>query len=474
MPQTTTVPVVRRRDVPKKAGDGLWNSGVRREAEGVTGYVSATPTGLRRIRWTALGCLTLWAGCSLAALSSIALTTKTIGHDTSASIVAAERVRSLLADANGNFANVLLVGDADDGPFMSAFRQDVRDAMTALAQAAQNVTYGEEETGPIVTMMRGAAEYEHLVGQARGAGGTAGHKASPADAKAADTLMHFTILPAAAALDRVNFEHLTESYLRHRTLAPLTLTAMGLIGLVSLGVLGAAQYWLFRRTKRLLNPGLAAATGVILLVGLWSLAAAIRAEEQIRVAKADAFDSVSALSAAQSVANDANAAESFWLLAHGDATAQDRWAKLFAARSARLVAVPVAQAKTETAAGRKFGGYLGDELANITFTGEKAAADATLAAWGDYLTIDRRIRDLEGAGRTAEAVDLDVGSKEGQSNWAFARFNNALARVTEINQRAFEGAVAASEGLVDTTLLGCVAVAWLLACLGVWIGASMS
>jgi hypothetical protein len=93
-------------------------------------------------------------------------------------------------------------------------------------------------------------------------------------------------------------------------------------------------------------------------------------------------------------------------------------------------------------------GLLGNELANITFDGEDAAAKATLAGWLDYVRIDRQIRALEAAGRHKEAVALCLGTQPGQSDWAFERFVKALLKTMDINQTQFDLAIGRAFGEV--------------------------
>ena len=72
-------------------------------------------------------------------------------------------------------------------------------------------------------------------------------------------------------------------------------------------------------------------------------------------------------------------------------------------------------------------GYLAAELNNITFPNRLVAAKETLQKFLDYLKIDQQIRDLKDE---QEAVELCFGTKPGQSNWAFKRFDAACPKRT--------------------------------------------
>ena len=93
----------------------------------------------------------------------------------------------------------------------------------------------------------------------------------------------------------------------------------------------------------------------------------------------------------------------------------------------------------------RFGGYFGVEFRNITFTGERAAAEKTLAAYQVYERDDRRIRALNRGGDLRAAIAFDTSYAHGNSNWAFTQYDNALVGLIAINQRAFDEAISAGQ-----------------------------
>lgn len=431
-------------------------------------YVSPFPRWLRSLRIAAVVALTVWAALCATTLTTMRLTIHTVGFDAAPSIIAAERVRSLLADANGQLANALLSRYAEDGPFLSAMRQDLREAETALAEAARNVTYGSEELGPITTMMRAIPEYTLLVGRARAFAKT-GDASAIQDALSADRLMQFTLLPAVSALERVNHEHLSEVYSGRQVMLWALIVASVLAGILACAVLAVLWKLVARRTRRKVEPFVVAGMVAVAAATLVTGYCLIVAQSQLRVAKVDAFDSISALSSAQAYANNANAAESFWLLAHGDVARQPLYAEAFVGRAARLAPLDPDAIVTALNARERFKGRLGDELANITFTGESTAAKQATNEWAQYLVIDQKIRKLETAGRTAEAIALCVGNNAGESNWAFQRFERSLAEVLRINREAFDEAIDRARSSSFLGLAAVFGLAWLVALAGVLI-----
>jgi hypothetical protein len=197
--------------------------------------------------------------------------------------------------------------------------------------------------------------------------------------------------------------------------------------------------------RRLLNPLLFAATLLTAVFLLVTVAKFSAQKESLKIAKEDAFDSIHALWQARAIAYDANAEESRWLL---DRERAAQYEQAFLEKAGTVVTVPQGQNYKTAAANAvnkqndsNFKGMLAVETRNITFPGESAAAIQSVGTFGDYLAIDRRLRELENAGRHAEAVALCVGNREGESNWAFEQFDNALGRTLDINQKEFDKAV---------------------------------
>ena len=180
---------------------------------------------------------------------------------------------------------------------------------------------------------------------------------------------------------------------------------MALAGVGLLAALVGMQFYFVLRFRRILNPALVGATVVTL-----ALAAARRRRARprrpgtSRVAKAEAFDSIIALSQARAVSDDANADESRYLV---DPARAGQYQQAFENRSQQLVQLPGAgifqydaalagslSAYRANHADVRFGGYFGVEFRNITFAGERAAAEKALAAYQVYERDDRHIRAL--------------------------------------------------------------------------------
>ena len=243
------------------------------------------------------------------------------------------------------------------------------------------------------------------------------------------------------------------------------------VAVVLLALLALIQLFITGRTHRLVNIPLLLATCITVGVTFYSLRILAQQQADLKVAREDAFTSIHALWRTRAVAYAANADESRYLLDRQNASKHEQ--DFFTKRNA-LILLPggetfesIAQAAGPHVNGLT--GSLGEEINNITFPGEKAAALETLSAFAEYLRIDGQIRNLERSGHHKEAIALCTGTKPGESNWAFAQFDKALGKTLNINQIAFDHAVKngfAALAHFDLQMSVCAAAIGVLALLG--------
>ncbi len=403
---------------------------------------------------------------------------KTIGKDSAPSIVAAERIKAALSDMDANVANELIAKPGQGEGSREAYDRRRQELGLGLIAAAENITYGDSERVPLQTINYNLGAYEADVAEARLLHGRGGDRAVLTTYSRASRLMQGTILPAADALDKANDDVLESTYSRQSALSGVTLTLVWATGLLLLAVLLGTQVFLSRRTNRVFNLPLLAATGLALLFLLFVFDKMGAASEDLRAAKKDSFDSVYALWHARAVAFNANADESRWLIDRAHAADYENDFRLEAGQIATLppdgsftydAIAAKCQAKDVKDVPASFTGYLANELRNITFSGEQEAADETLTAWGKYVGIDGQIRALENAGRHADAVALCTGPGPDQSNGAYQAFDDGLGRTLAINERELAKDVA--QGSADVAALPVLApLAMLAVALLAWLG----
>lgn len=354
---------------------------------------------------------------------------ETIGNNTVPQIVAANQINALLADAHSNAMNAMVTKEKSGGRFWNLYRKSMLDLHSKLLDISRNNTFGDAERNPKLAVMANVSAYEYTLGGAV----SSGAEISVDQFGEANRLMQQKILPASVALNKVYSTYLDsafENYDKNIGYAIMLLLGAGLMLLL---VLLYTQYYLFKKTHRVLNPGLVLATILFTVNIIYSVGALNTVKSDLQRAKNDAFNSVQALWSARATGYNANALESLYLLHHKTGIVQTADTINFNLSASRLCSDPKA-----ALSGGKFEGYLSDVLNNITFQGEKQAAANALLEWSKYVEIDKQLRNLEYDSRHGEAITLFVGDSSGQANYQFAKFDAALGKVIDINQQQYD------------------------------------
>ncbi|MER5639104.1 hypothetical protein ABT095_19320 [Kitasatospora sp. NPDC002227] len=393
-----------------------------------------------------------------------------IGHRAAPQVVRSADLYFALNDMDAQAANLLLLGADPDYQALRKQTLDTYEQRRAQADGdLQRVT--EAVSGDLAgqaavqTVIGQLGSYEALVAraqlledQARAPAGRPSADALAAYRQATD-LLRQRLLPAVDELTRANSNVVEESYRDQRDSLASGWWEILAAGLLALAALGVLQRLLAVRFRRLVNLPLAVASLLVLAALVSALTLTSGAERELTVAKSNSFDSVIALSRARAVAYDLNADESRYLTDPARAAAYEQSFFDKTQSVARVEGATLSTYNTElaAAAGRHpvaFGGYLGDELRNVTFDGEQDAAERVLASFQQYQRDDRKMRELSGEGRLKDAVTFNTGIAPGQSNADFGVLSAALDDTQAINQRAFERAVAATDGDLDATTAG--------------------
>ena len=207
--------------------------------------------------------------------------------------------------------------------------------------------------------------------------------------------------------------------------------------------------------------------------------------QHMKGVKQDSYDSVAALLDARADVYEANAAESRWLLDPQERAEHERTFREYTAKLATFSggqtfekAYAIARPRNALMADRMkngedpvtaglyaraeapldgMGGALKQALDNITFPDtdplkdEPTQSAETLRTFGVYYGLDARIHALELGGSHAEAVRFCLSMKEGESNWAFFKFDQSLGNWLKLNEdwmnRYTEAAFADMTGL---------------------------
>jgi hypothetical protein len=440
----------------------------RRRMSAVAGWFRwrTTPDRLRGMAAVTVIVAVLLGVITAVSFTSIASGLRLIGQQSEPEVLATTDLYFRLNDMDAQVANVLLVGGQrglgiDRQQAQAIYEQDREQADQDLQRAAVVAGSLPSAQQLVRTLLDGLGRYEALAGEAMYLDGQGpGQPGRPPSAalvlyRQATDLLRSGILPAAQALTDQNTAALDRAYQAKRSTALYGTLWVALAGVALLAALVSLQFYLMLRFRRILNPALIGATVVILALVAASATGLAAQAGHLRVAKAEAFDSIIALSQARAVSDDANADESRYLV---DPARAGQYQQAFESRSQQLVQLQgagifqydAALARALSAyranhADVRFGGYLGVEFRNITFAGERTAAEKALAAYQVYERDDRHIRALNRGGNLRGAIAFDTSYAPGNSNWAFTQYDNALVALIAINQRAFTGAIRAAQ-----------------------------
>jgi hypothetical protein len=387
----------------------------------------------------------------------------TIGHGAGPQVVATGNLFFALSDMDAQVATVLLIGRETGlgiGRRAALDRYERRraEAGRAIVQAAQIAGADPTQQQTVRSLLSDMGRYERLVGEALTLDAQADHAAGPPPPevidryRAATDLMKVELLPKAynltldsGAVVRKTYEDKRSAVLGGRIWVALT-------GLVVVGILVAAQIFMARRFRRMINPALALATLgtlalVIAAIGLLSAQA-----DHLRTAKRDGFDSVLALSRARAISNSAFADESRFLLDPGRA---DTYEQVYLDKAQTILYVPAGNlekyyagldesVRTFRADRVRFLGFFGDEARSLRRGRSAATFQAALQAFQQVQRNDERIRARHAAGDERAAIELRMGRTSGAIE-DFDRYDTALTRLTAERSGTFDRAIKAGD-----------------------------
>jgi hypothetical protein len=400
-------------------------------------------------------------GCALLAMvvfgvtfttsSGIQRTVQAVGRESAPSIIAAEQIQACLASADANALNATLIHAPQESDPWNRYRTDMNCAHEALISASENITYGNTQRTPISKIESALGEYEYSMGQARD------HVDGPI---ASDLLFQQEIRPASSSLNTSTYARLNKVYQTHRDAIGWQMPLVWFSFLLLIGGLGAAQWYLVRRTRRVINIGFAVASGLTILVLIFSAIVLNTGEAQLEAAKQHSLDNINALWSAKAIAYDMNALESLYMMHYGDTAKLMKDEQLFTNFAMSIVNIDPLTAVVSAEYQRPFGGYLGQELSHTSYPGERDAAINAVDAWAAYINIDSQMRDLMRASAAGEASYFNAHFLQDQSSLAFNQFDHAISRVIAIDQRHLDEQINSALSILQ--ILPYVLIAWLI------------
>lgn len=463
-PQTGTAPPpsspAGRSPVPGSAASGTGSAPAARRrtawADGVDQLRAAATTEPGRLRIIgavlallvlAFGAATAWqVGDRAAAARDVVERSQPLSAD------AADIYRSL-ADADTTAAGGFLAGGKETQATRDRYESDIAMAARLLAKASSNTRGSAAAARQIEKLNSQLPRYTGLIETAR-TNNRQGLPLGGAYLRYANAQMRGELLPAARGLYVAETARLGEDYDSAKTWPWLALAA----GLVALGALGWAQRRNYRRTNRVFNRGLLAATAAAAVVLLWLVAGHAVARSNLTTSYENGAKSLKLLNEARIDALQARGDENLTLVARGAVVTKDQQDFYEVGYRSGMKDLAGPGTSGAAAADSKLGAALAlaDDEAGRRPVRE---AVATVREWQSRHAAARAADDQGDYDRALEKV---IGS-EGATGQSFDRVNDRLATALEHEQREFRQAADAGRGALAGLAAGAAVLAVLAA-----------
>ncbi|MFD9130542.1 hypothetical protein [Kitasatospora sp. NPDC059571] len=416
--------------VPRAGG----RPGVREAAAGLR-RSAGTPPGRLRLAGAVLAALALLFGAAVAwqAGARADAADRVVTHSQPLSRDATEIYRSL-ADADTTAATGFLLAGDEPAAVRKRYEDDLATAAALLTEAAAQAGPGSATQALIGRINQQLPQYAGLVETAR-TDNRQGLPLGGAYLRYASALMQDTVLPAAQQLAAAESAQLD----RDSAAAESLPWPAGLLGVAALAALIRYQVVLFRRTHRVLNPGLAAASAAVLAAVLWVVVGGAAASAGLAAGRTSGSVPLRDLGEVRTEALQARAAENLDLVARGASDVYAaRWQTVSAALAGRA-----ANAAPDAAAPQRAGG---GALERAYGRAPAGAAKHLASARDLFATWDAR---HAAAARSDRAGDYDAALRAtvavgdpGTTEAASAALDRELAAAADAEQARFDEATA--------------------------------
>ena len=353
-----------------------------------------------------------------------------------------------LAAADATVTSGFLSGTLEPSDVRARYDGQIADATARLAQAGAQADADRVTADRIADIAAQLPVYTGLIERAR-ANNRQGYPLGLAYLRSASELMQSSILPEALELQRTQADKLDDAYPRAEAVPVVALAACA----VSLAGLVWAQLFLFRRTHRVFNIGLVAATGTVLVGLLWWTVTGVQSAGYLQESSGHSQPVFDALGPAQIAALKARATESLTLVARdGGATEND-----FDAQMLLL-------ARDEGA-----GGALGAARRLATDQEGRALVETAIGEAVGYREAHEEVRQLDADGEYGKAVAAALRADPASGLTTFDRLESALTDAVEYEREEFQSDINRAQGWLTGLAVGIGALA-LAAAVGVVLG----
>ncbi|WRZ69880.1 hypothetical protein OG408_13695 [Streptomyces sp. NBC_01257] len=357
------------------------------------------------------------------------------------SATAANIYRSL-ADADAAAASGFLAGPQEPRAVHDQYVKDIDDASRLLVEAAANTDASTKSGHEITTLNEELPRYTGLIERAR-ANNRQGLPLGGAYLRYANQKMANDLLPAAERLYSAETDRLDQDYRSARTWPFFSLG----VGIVALAVLFWAQRRNYRRTNRVFNHGLLAATAAATVVLLWLAVGHTVSRSDLAEANTHGQQSLDVLNRARIDSLKARANENLTVVARGAVLTADGKSDKY---------------ETDYGTGMK---ALGEELNRARklaadtedAEGGKPVADA-ITAVTEWQSRHRTARKTDDSGDYDTALEQIIGT-DNSTGQSFSQVDAALRKALAHEQSQFTQAAEDGRGALGGLPIGAAALA---------------
>ena len=327
-----------------------------------------------------------FAVVAVVATSSRNDSTRAVSTQTEPLLTEAQGLYAALSDANATAATTFLTGGIEPRQRRLRYLADLHQASSELTLLTRQVGGSPAAGSAVATISARLPVYAGLIETAR----TDNRQVLPVGAayiRQASGMMRDQLLPASNELYTVEAQRLASDY--HSGTSSQETGAVTAAAVVALAMLVIAQIAIARRSRRVFNIPLVAASAVVLACGLWLLTGFVLEQRALARAQRGGSNTVEVMSAMRILTLRAEGDESLALIARGGGD-QD---------NADFLAV-------EHAFGHPL---INEAMATSAATGTSAGLNRFLGAFTVYRDQHASIVNREQNGRFVQAISRAVG-----------------------------------------------------------------
>lgn len=390
---------------------------------------ATTPGKLSMVLAGLIAAIAVFGIVATAAERSRAQAASGVHGQTESLLVTAGNLYSALSDANATATTTFLKGGLEPPALRSRYVSDLQVASAALATLSREGGNAPGARASLQTITQELPNYAGLVESAR-ANNRQGFPVGAAYLRLASGRLAKPILPAAAALYSTEADRLSSDYGTGTATGSFVLLLV--VAATALGVLIASQFYLARRSHRVLNIPLLVATVVVLAATAWAAVALVSEKSSLRTAQHSGSDPVEVLSAARILVSRAQSDQSLTLVNRGsDETDPKDLTHVMAALSGPSGLIAEAERLDRQ-------------------TGREADARSLAADFADYQRQTALVNGLLNDGGTAQAIHAALSPAAARTA---AALNTSLGQQIDNAQTSFTHAAAdASSAVTGLTI----------------------